>query len=164
MRTLRRRHLASLKMLFAIALAAMVVRAMVPAGWMIMADPVTGQPSIQLCSGKMTVASPVAATSVYAHGDHHGHDMQGDAHDGRAMDLGEQTKAPPDQGDHDHDLTEVPCPFALSSVLGLAGEGLPSLDPHVPAAPDRAVPPVRGPPAARIIQAPLPARGPPSPI
>lgn len=177
MNTLRRIDLASLKMMFAIALAAMVVRAMVPSGWMIMADPETGRPSIQLCSGKMFVPAPAAepaASTHTAHGDHaghdmadmhaghHGHDMHGAAHDHHAVHTSDPATPAADHGDHDHTIAEVPCPFALSSLVGLAGEAVLSLEPHMPAAPDRAVPPVRGPPATRVIHASLPARGPPS--
>ncbi|MEQ9315843.1 MAG: hypothetical protein RLN72_08310 [Henriciella sp.] len=168
MRTLRRIDLASLKMMFAIALAAMVVRAMVPSGWMIMADPETGRPSIQLCSGKMFVpaaADEPADPEHAAHGDHaghHGHDMHGGAHDQHAAHKSEPATPVSDDGEHDHGIAEVPCPFALSSLVGLAGDPLLALEPHIPASIDRAVPPVRGPPAARVIHAPLPARGPPS--
>lgn len=169
MRTLRRIDLASLKMLFAIALAAMVVRAMVPAGWMIMADPETGRPRIQLCSGKMLVQASAAETAISthaAHGDHaghHGHDMHAshDMHADHGMTVDTPLAPAADQGDHDHAIDEVPCPFALSSLVGLSDDVLIALEPHIPASADRAVPPVRGPPAARIIHAPLPARGPP---
>lgn len=169
MRTLRRIDLASLKMMFAIALAAMVVRAMVPSGWMIMADPETGQPRIQLCSGKMLVEAPTAAVPATArqahvdHSAHHGADKHGgaDVNTNAMMTDGPQMPAG-GHDEHDHGIAEVPCPFALSSLVGLAGDVFLTLEPHIPAAPDRAVPPVRGPPAVRIVHAPLPSRGPPS--
>lgn len=166
MRQFRRIDLASLKMMFAIALAAMIVRAMVPVGWMIAHDPETGRITLELCSGKSTLAAPVQASQTPAqhHADHHDphahhmghHDMAEASHD---MHDGHGAQDAP--GDHDHDYSEPACPVAMASVVGVSDTPALTGEPVVFASIDHELPPVRGPPAARIIAAPMPARGPP---
>ena len=157
--------LASMRVVISAAFIALLMRAMVPDGWMVMADPVTGHASLQPCTGRMVIS---LAGGTGAHAGHEGHqmaDMAGshDAHQGHHAQHGggmspQQTSAP-DHGDH---AVAPTCPFAMSSLVAETGEAFVLLEPHLPAAPDRAVPPARGPPVRRFIHAPLPARGPPS--
>ena len=126
-------------------LVAMMVRAAVPTGWMIApAEAGTGF-TIELCSGRTVVVDPVSRKVTGLHGDETPDQPSNSAPDG-------------DHGDPGH---MAPCPFAVASILMQADAG------HVFDAPalrrdnDRTLPPLRAPPASRVITAPLPARGPP---
>ena len=158
--------LASMRVIISAAFIALLMRAMVPDGWMVMADPVTGRASLQPCTGRMVIS---LGSETGAHAGHEGHQMadMADSHDAhhdhhdahRGVGESPQQTSAPDHGDH---AVAPTCPFAMSSLVAETGEAFVLLEPHLPAAPDRAVPPARGPPAYRVIYAPLPARGPPS--
>ncbi len=168
MRTLRRIQLPSVRMMFAIALVAMVVRAMVPVGWMVASDPVTGGFTLELCTGKMTLAGPAhtpapEASQHAGHDDPHAHHMAmpDEAMSVAGHDMHADHGAPAGPDEHDHDYAEPACPVAMASFAGAADLPVILGEPPVYGAIDHELPPLRGPPAARVVAAPMPARGPP---
>tara|TARA_R110001606_G_scaffold25559_6_gene83039 strand:- start:292 stop:738 length:447 start_codon:yes stop_codon:yes gene_type:complete len=126
-------------------LVAMLVRAAVPTGWMI-APAGTGTGfTIELCSGRTVVVDPVSRKMTGLHGDEEPDQPSDSAPDG-------------DHGDPGH---MAPCPFAVASIMVQADAGHAFDVPAILRHNDRTLPPLRAPPAARVITAPLPARGPP---
>lgn len=145
---MRKGLLSRLSMFRAVAtlmLVALLVRAAVPTGWMIAtAEAGTGF-TIELCSGRTVVVDPVSRKVTGLHGD-------------------EQPDAPSDsapEGDHSDPGHMAPCPFAVASVMTAAQDGFVFDAPAIRRHNDRTLPPLRAPPASRIVTAPLPARGPP---
>ena len=128
-----------------VMLVAMLVRAAVPDGWMITpAEAGTGF-TIELCSGRTVVLDPVSRKVT---------GLQGDAAPEQPTDSG------PD-GEHDAPAQMAPCPYAVSALMTQAAPGFAFDAPILPRGNDRTLPPLRAPPVARTITAPLPARGPP---
>jgi hypothetical protein len=145
---MRKGLLSRLSMFRAVAtlmLVALLVRAAVPTGWMIApAEAGTGF-TIELCSGRTVVLDPVTRKVTGLHGD-------------------EQPDTPSDSapdGDHGDPGHMAPCPFAVASIMVQADAGHVFDVPAMRRDNDRMLPPLRAPPASRVITAPLPARGPP---
>ena len=146
-----------IQFLMRLAFLALIVRALIPAGWMVAADPETGRPSLQLCTGTISVRAAMTGDTAPS-ADMHAHHEGG--HHRTEHQPVDQTELPAEHGDHTY--AETPCPIAFASVIGPASL-IPDLpQPTLQPAPDRAVPPVRGPPTRRWLFAPLPPRGPPT--
>ncbi|KCZ56087.1 hypothetical protein [Hyphomonas chukchiensis] len=126
-------------------LVALLVRAAVPTGWMIAPAGTGGGFTIELCSGRTVVVDPVSRKVTGLHGDEEPDQPSDSAPDG-------------DHGDPGH---MAPCPFATASIMVQADAGHAFDVPAILRHNDRTLPPLRAPPAARVITAPLPARGPP---
>ena len=124
-----------------IMLVALLVRAAVPTGWMVAPTPDDGF-TIAMCSGRAVTL------------DLQSRRVAGIDSDSQPADSGQD-------GDHSDPSHMPPCAFAMASILAMAGQGAAFEAPVVLDTADRSLPQTRAPPAARIITAPLPARGPP---
>lgn len=129
--------------------AAMLVRALVPAGWMPMPD-ADGIVRLVPCDGYAPPAQPAKAQST---SDHHAHM----AHASHGEDRGGE-----DHTNHDGHVPRDPCPFGLALAHGLDLPGEPPALAAEPMAPALDFPALV---AARLIALKSlrpPARGPPS--
>ena len=145
---MRKGLLSRLSMFRAVAtlmLVAMLVRAAVPTGWMIAPAETGGGFTIELCSGRTVVVDPVTRQVTGLHGDE---------------EPDQSSDSAPD-GDHSDPGHMAPCPYAVASILMQADAGHVFDVPALRRNNDRTLPPLRAPPASRVITAPLPARGPP---
>ncbi|MFC7290419.1 hypothetical protein [Hirschia litorea] len=124
-----------------IAFIAIMLRAVVPVGWMLTPDAATGDITIQLCSGRMVYWDPDSGKLP-------------------SLDHSELEEVPL-HVPSDEDSAIANCPFAMATPLFVAASPLAynqivsySKITHIR-------PPVRGPPNHKVVSAPLPARGPP---
>ncbi len=123
-----------------LAFVAILMRAVVPTGWMLAPDAETGDISIQLCSGRTVYWNPDSGS--FPNLDHSDDDV-----------------SPHTPTDTDNAISN--CPFAMATSLivpSAASYRVYSVSYQKIA---HIRPPVRGPPPYKVISAPLPARGPP---